>query len=641
MSLTRNSDKIDLPVVEVASDYEDAVASAARPPSNGGSARKSSPASTAQAQLQRQKTGASNSALSAYEGETIRFRSFWKAGDYVVGPSSKPAPFEGHLEHARVHPKFLHSNATSHKWAFGAIAELVDNAVDEIQNGATFVKIDKIDIMKDNSPALSFIDDGGGMDPEAIRKCMSLGYSSKKSKTTIGQYGNGFKTSTMRLGADVIVFSRAKHSGRATQSVGLLSYTFLRITGQDDVIVPMIDFDISGNWAEPIIYSSHDDWSANLQTILDWSPFTSKEELMLQFDDIGSHGTKIIIYNLWLNDEGIYELSFDDDAEDIMLRDEANQGGTVKKLKKKVVELQSHVSYRLRFSLRVYVSMLYLRKFSNFKIILRGKPVNQFNIADELKHSEIVRYKPKLAAAAKEVTVNTTIGFVKEAPNLNVSGFNVYHKNRLIKPFWKVVPDGSSKGMGVVGVLEANFMEPAHDKQDFERSLLFIRMEARLKQMTMDYWKACCHLVGYQPLNFKSQSAQKERQIQKSARRSTYPQIELLDDEEEINFAVGHGENPSSDYSIVNLPANGMRPLNQGQHGTSDKISTSVVTAGSISIDKICEENIELFMRFEEYKMKEIELIETVEVLEAELKEIQSKSAELSSLLEAKRNHRA
>ena len=27
--------------------------------------------------------------------------------------------FSGELEHARVHPKFLHSNATSHKWAFG------------------------------------------------------------------------------------------------------------------------------------------------------------------------------------------------------------------------------------------------------------------------------------------------------------------------------------------------------------------------------------------------------------------------------------------------------------------------------------------------------------------------------------------
>lgn len=32
-----------------------------------------------------------------------------------------------------------------------------------------------------------FADDGGGMDPELIRKCMSLGYSSKKSNTTIGQ----------------------------------------------------------------------------------------------------------------------------------------------------------------------------------------------------------------------------------------------------------------------------------------------------------------------------------------------------------------------------------------------------------------------------------------------------------------------
>lgn len=34
-----------------------------------------------------------------------------------------------------------------------------------------------------------------------------------------------------------------------------------------------------------------------------------------QFDDIGKHGTKVVIYNLWLNDEGIYELSFDDDVE--------------------------------------------------------------------------------------------------------------------------------------------------------------------------------------------------------------------------------------------------------------------------------------------------------------------------------------
>lgn len=40
----------------------------------------------------------------------------------------------------------------------------------------------------------------------------------------------------------------------------------------------------------------------------------------------------------------------------------------------------------------------------------------------------------------------------------------------------------------LLGVLEANFMEPTHDKQDFERSALFVRMESRLKQMIIEYW---------------------------------------------------------------------------------------------------------------------------------------------------------
>ncbi|KAL8047339.1 hypothetical protein ABFX02_08G234400 [Erythranthe guttata] len=411
-------------------------------------------------------------------------RSFWRAGAYEIGPTISTL-IQGDLEHARVHPRFLHSNATSHKWAFGAIAELLDNAVDEIGNGATLVKVDRIYTAKDNSPALLFQDDGGGMNPESMRKCMSLGYSSKTSNTTIGQYGNGFKTSTMRLGADVIVFSRATQSGRATQSVGLLSYTFLRKTRQDDVIVPMIDFDISDNWAEPILYGSKDDWSSNLKTILQWSPFASKDDLMLQFDNIGSHGTKIIIYNLWMNDEGIYELNFDDDEEDIRLRDEVNNGNTSRK---RVLELQSHLSYRMRFSLRAYASILYLKKFTNFKIILRGKPVEQFSIADDLKHSTTITYSPQRGLALKEVTVQTVIGFIKEAPALGVCGFNVYHKNRLIRPYWKVTADGNSRGHGVVGVLEANFIEPAHDKQDFERSTLFVKLEMRLKQMVMEYW---------------------------------------------------------------------------------------------------------------------------------------------------------
>uniref|UniRef100_A0A453S9Y6 Morc S5 domain-containing protein n=1 Tax=Aegilops tauschii subsp. strangulata TaxID=200361 RepID=A0A453S9Y6_AEGTS len=140
-------------------------------------------------------------------------RSFWKAGAFEAPSAATRESHDvletGDFDRARVHPKFLHTNATSHKWAFGAIAELLDNAVDEICNGATFVKVDKSINLKDSSPMLVFQDDGGGMDPEGVRQCMSLGFSTKKSKTTIGQYGNGFKTSTMRLGADAIVFTRA------------------------------------------------------------------------------------------------------------------------------------------------------------------------------------------------------------------------------------------------------------------------------------------------------------------------------------------------------------------------------------------------------------------------------------------------
>ena len=40
----------------------------------------------------------------------------------------------------------------------------------------------------------------------------------------------------------------------------------------------------------------------------------------------------------------------------------------------------------------------------------------------------------------------------------------------------------------LTGVLEANFIEPAHDKQGFERTTVLARLEARLVQMQKHYW---------------------------------------------------------------------------------------------------------------------------------------------------------
>ncbi|KAL3701841.1 hypothetical protein R1sor_019863 [Riccia sorocarpa] len=446
-------------------------------------------------------------------------RLFWRAGEYEAHPS-RARSVQGAMDHVRVHPKFLHSNATSHKWALGAVAELLDNAVDEIPNGCTFVSVDKIVNPRDKTPALLIQDDGGGMTPDTMRQCMSLGYSRKNTNTTIGQYGNGFKTSTMRLGADVVVFSRHKSGPVVTQSIGLLSYTFLRKTGHEDVVVPMIDYEVtekpgalrpSGDGLRKMVRSTLDDWHSNLSTILKWCPYSTEAELLAQFSDVGWHGTKVIVYNLWFNDDGILELDFDSDEHDIQLR------GGAKQDKNKPVQAQlaqSHIANRYHHSLRVYASILYLQMPPGFQIILRGQPVEHHSIANDLKFPEQIVYKPQIGntkdPGSKETAVITIIGFTKEAPLINVHGFNVYHKNRLIMPFWKVWQDNSSRGRGVVGVLEANFVEPAHDKQDFERTAVLLRLESRLKQMTVEYWNLHCHLIGYQPNTKAGKAARKQ-----------------------------------------------------------------------------------------------------------------------------------
>ncbi|XP_059443373.1 protein MICRORCHIDIA 7-like [Corylus avellana] len=429
-------------------------------------------------------------------------KQFWKAGDYEGSSRSDWDSSSVGMDHVRVHPKFLHSNATSHKWALGAFAELLDNSLDEVCNGATYVNIDMLVNRKDESKMLLIEDDGGGMDPDKMRQCMSLGYSAKtKVANTIGQYGNGFKTSTMRLGADVIVFSRCRgNDGKSpTQSIGLLSYTFLRSTGKEDIVVPMLDYERVGKEWKKIIRSSPGDWSKNVEAIVQWSPFSSEADLLCQFNLVRSHGTRIFIYNIWEDDEGLLELDFDADPHDIQIRG-VNRDEKHIQMAKQYPNSRHFLTYR--HSLRSYASILYLRLPPGFRIILRGKDVEHHNIVNDMMLSQEVTYRPNPGADGASKNFNmlavVTIGFVKDAKHhIDVQGFNVYHKNRLIKPFWRLWNAAGSDGRGVIGVLEANFVEPAHDKQGFERTTVLARLEARLVQMQKNYWSSNCHRIGY------------------------------------------------------------------------------------------------------------------------------------------------
>ncbi|KAM0915883.1 hypothetical protein ACQ4PT_010540 [Festuca glaucescens] len=529
----------------------------------------------------------------------------------------------GDFDRARVHPKFLHTNATSHKWAFGAIAELLDNAVDEISNGATYVKVDKSVNSKDNSPMLVFQD------------------------------GNGFKTSTMRLGADAVVFTRAIRGSNVTLSVGLLSYTFLRKTAKDDIVVPMLDFQDQDGNIVPLLYGSQGDWDSSLKIMLDWSPFSSKEELLQQFEDIDSHGTKVVIYNLWMNDDGLLELDFDDDDEDILLRDQAKASGGLTKIQKEVI--QQHISHRLRFSLRAYTSILYLKKYENFQIILRGKPVEHISVANDLKFKKVVTYKPQVTHDSQVVSVRVDIGFAKEAPVLGIFGMNVYHKNRLIMKhllhhsLGQRLTFGKSFAALLEGVLEANFIEPAHDKQDFERTPLFIRLETKLRQIIIDYWKERCHLIGYQPMDpqVKSQYKdgrkdsggpgpkvqQKSSTDQRIGRRSSNLLPETYDDAAAMGLtANGAGSGlqffGQAQENSMNSAALEEDLVETGSHGVLD----------SNFVEKLSEENISLFTRREELRQRDTELKQTIGQLEHELAETKRKCSQLSTELQARKS---
>ncbi|KAL0385308.1 UNVERIFIED_CONTAM: protein MICRORCHIDIA 4 [Sesamum radiatum] len=219
------------------------------------------------------------------------------------------------------------------------------------------------------------------------------------------------------------------------------------------------------------VKSSSDCWQRNLETIVQWSPYESEEDLLRQFNFLDDQGTRIIIYNLWEDEEGSLELDLDADQHDIQIRG-ANRD---------------------------------------------EKKIEMANVYSSSRHFLTYRHSLRMLAMV-------TLGFVKDARHhIDIQGFNVYHKNRLIKPFWRVWNAAGSDGRGVIGVLEANFVEPAHDKQGFERTIALSRLEARLVHLQKTFWSENCHLIGYAQRRHPKKSALPEKEASAIAKDKSNP----------------------------------------------------------------------------------------------------------------------
>ncbi|KAF7667635.1 hypothetical protein LDENG_00054710 [Lucifuga dentata] len=360
-------------------------------------------------------------------------------------------------------PSFLSSNSTSHTWPFSAVAELVDNASDA---GVSAKQI-WIDITDEGGHLfLTFTDNGNGMTPNRLHKMLSFGFTEKGSgkarQQAMGVYGNGFKSGSMRLGSDALIFT--KNGG--CQTVGMLSQTYLQNIKAQAVIVPI-------------------DSEASLAAILHHSLITSVEQIHAHFDSIPSKkGTKILIWNIRRAKDGKPELDFETDDSDFRLP--MIQIEEVKKGLRSRGSLGAKENIpEMHYSLKAYLSILYLKPRT--QIILRGKKIFAKLVAKRLKQTKHDVYKPHFSKDKVKVT------FGLNPKNKDHYGIMMYHKNRLIKAYEKVgcqmKSSGQRAGVGVIGVIECNFLKPAHNKQDFEYTKEYRLTLGALGLKLSSYWK--------------------------------------------------------------------------------------------------------------------------------------------------------
>ncbi|NWI49629.1 MORC3 protein, partial [Calyptomena viridis] len=371
-------------------------------------------------------------------------------------------------------PKFLHTNSTSHTWPFSAIAELIDNAYDP-DVSAKQIWIDKTVIS--GNICLTFTDNGNGMNSEKLHKMLSFGFSEKSvmnGRVPVGLYGNGFKSGSMRLGRDAMVFTK----NGDTMSVGMLSQTFLEVTKAEHVMVPIVTFN-----NQHILWAVSDPAESrnSLKAIVTHSLFSSEEKLLAELDAIiGKKGTRIIIWNLRKDKNEKPEFDFDKDKYDIRIPEDLDETG--KRGYKKQERLDQIVP-ESDYSLRAYCSILYLKP--TMQIILRGQKVKTQLVSKSLAFIERDIYRPKFLNAK---TVRITFGF--NCRNKDHYGIMMYHKNRLIKAYERVGCQlkANNMGVGVVGIIECNFLKPTHNKQDFDYTNEYRLTIAALGEKLNDYW---------------------------------------------------------------------------------------------------------------------------------------------------------
>ncbi|NXU53214.1 MORC2 protein, partial [Turnix velox] len=427
---------------------------------------------------------------------------------------------------------------TTHEFLFGALAELVDNAR-YVPETAEFTK-PREDLR--GGFMLCFLDDGTGMDSSEAASVIQFGKSAKRSpeSTQIGQYGNGLKSGSMRIGKDFILFTKRDN----TMTCLLLSRTFHEEEGIDEVIVPLPTW--SARNQEPVT-DNMEKFALETELIYKYSPFKSKQEVMEQFNKIpGEKGTLVIIFNLKLMDNGQPELDVTSDPRDIQMAETPPEGTKPERRSFRAYTAVLYIDPRMRIFINghkvqtkrlsccLYKPRMYKYTSNRFKTRAEQevkKAEHMARIAEEkareaeskaralelrlggdlaresrvmLRQVQNSAITLRREADCKKRIKDAKQRALKEPKELNfifgvnieqrdLDGMFIYNCSRLIKMYEKVGPqlEGGMACGGVVGVVDVPYLvlEPTHNKQDFADAKEYRHLLKAMGEHLVQYWK--------------------------------------------------------------------------------------------------------------------------------------------------------
>uniref|UniRef100_A0A8C1RS10 MORC family CW-type zinc finger 2 n=1 Tax=Cyprinus carpio TaxID=7962 RepID=A0A8C1RS10_CYPCA len=406
----------------------------------------------------------------------------------------------------------------------------------------------RIDIYTEKRPdlrggfMLCFLDDGTGMDPSEATHVIQFGKSSKRfpESTHIGQYGNGLKSGSMRIGKDFILFT--KKDDKLTCL--FLSRTFHEEEGLDEVIVPLPSWDVKTQ--QPLTQDT-EKYATETELIFKYSPFKNEEQLFRQFKRIeGPSGTLVVVYNLKLMDNREPELDVETDHQDILMAGTPVEGVKPERRSFRAyaavlyidprmrIFIQGHKVRTKRLSCCLYNPRMYKYTSTRFKTraeqeVKKADHLSklaeekareaeskaralELKLGDDLsKEARAALRKAQDSAVAlrAEATRKQAIHAskqkaLKEPKELNFifgvnierrdqDGMFVYNCSRLIKMYEKTGPqlEGGMACGGVVGVVDVPYLvlEPTHNKQDFADAKEYRHLLRAMGEYLAQYWK--------------------------------------------------------------------------------------------------------------------------------------------------------